>query len=378
MKKIRIGLVVNPLAGIGGAVGLKGSDGADIVAEAQRRGAQPQAIQRAARALSVLVDQPVELLVGAGALGADSAALAGLPFTQVGEAPAQTTAEDTRKVVQSLLEQQVDLLLFAGGDGTARDIAAVNSQLCPVLGIPAGCKMHSGVYANNPEDAGHLLARLAQGGLVDLVEAEVRDIDEEAFRQGRVNARYYATQLVPRSDGLLQQVKSGRSASDDAVTVTDMAAWMVEQMEPDQDYLLGSGTTVAAVMDELNLPNTLLGVDLVRDAELVVSDMSASDILSLTGERSLHAVLTIIGGQGHLFGRGNQQFSPEVIRRIGRNRLHILATRSKLAALDGRPLLLDTGDAALDQSLAGWVSITTGYDERVLYPLGRQQEESNT
>lgn len=375
MAKLKIGLIVNPLAGIGGAVGLKGSDGPEIVAEAQRRGAKPQAVDRAARALAALIDQPIELLVFGGAMGATSAELANVQFTQVGSVPnLMTSADDTRQAAKALFEQNIDLLLFAGGDGTARDIASVNAHNCPVLGIPAGCKMHSGVYANNPEDAGQLLAKLAQGGLVDLVEAEVRDIDEEEFRQGRVNARYYATMLVPRSDGLLQQVKSGRSADDDEVTVTDIAAYMAEQMEPDHDYLIGSGTTVAEVMNELGLPNTLLGVDLVRDNELVASDIHAAQILALTGERPLHAVVTIIGGQGHLFGRGNQQLSPDVIRRIDRQHLHVLATRSKLAALDGRPLLLDTGDAALDNSLSGWVSVIVGYDERVLYPLGKQQE----
>lgn len=369
MTKLKLGLIVNPLAGVGGSVGLKGSDGADIVAEAVRRGAAPQAQARAARALSFLKDQPVELLVWAGAMGAASATAAGLPCQVLGEAEADTSAQDTRRAVTELLAAGVDLLVFAGGDGTARDVLAVLDRPLPVLGVPAGCKMHSGVYANNPEDAGRLLHKLVTGGLVELVEAEVRDIDESAFRAGVVRARHYGSLLVPRSEGLMQQVKSAGHNSE-AVTLTELAAYVIDNMEVGADYLMGSGTTVGEIMQQLGLPNTLLGVDLVRDGELVGSDLAAADILELTGERPLHALLTVIGGQGHLFGRGNQQFSPEVIRRIGRDRLHIVASRHKLTSLNGQPLRLDTGDALLDRELAGWVQVIVGYDEKLLYRLG--------
>lgn len=370
MTKLKLGLIVNPLAGLGGSVALKGSDGDAVVAEALHRGAMPHAMERTARALTAVAGHAVELFCWGGAMGADSATMAGLKPHILQASPALTSAAETRQAAQSLLDAGIDLLVFSGGDGTARDILAVLGHACPVLGIPAGCKMHSAVYANNPEDAGLLLAKLVGGGLVDLVEAEVRDIDEVAFRQGRVRARHYGSLMVPRSDGLLQQVKSG-GRPDDKVTLVDMAAFVVDRLDDDVDYLMGSGSTVAEVMQQLNLPNTLLGVDLVRNGECVAQDLTASDILRLTGERPLHAVLTVIGGQGHLFGRGNQQFTPAVIRRIGRDNLHILATRGKLRSLQGRPLRLDSGDADLDQQLSGWISVLCGYDERVLYRLGR-------
>jgi predicted polyphosphate/ATP-dependent NAD kinase len=371
LMKLKLGVVVNPLAGLGGAVALKGSDGAEVVAEARRRGAMPMAVERAARALGALAGLPVEVHAWGGAMGEDSVRMAGLTCIVAGhaESAATTNAEDTRRATYALLQGGIDLLVFAGGDGTARDVLAVHTGTCPVLGIPAGCKMHSGVYANNPEDAGRLLRTLVDGGLVELVEAEVRDIDEVAFREGKVYSRYHGTLKVPRSNGLLQQVKTG-GRRDDGVILAEMAAFMIEQMKEDADYLMGSGSTVAEVMRELGLPNTLLGVDLVRDGECIGQDLSAADILRLTGDRPLHAVLTVIGGQGHLFGRGNQQFSPEVIRRISRDHLHILATRGKLTSLGGRPLQLDTGDAQLDQTLSGWVPVVTGYDETVLYRLG--------
>lgn len=367
--KLKLGLVINPLAGIGGSVALKGSDGAEVAAEALRRGAKPHAIERATRTLKFLENKPVQLLTWGGKMGADAAVQTRLDYRVVGTPNAETSAQDTCLAIQGLVEEGIDLLVFVGGDGTARNVLEALHTSIPVLGVPAGCKMHSGVYANNPEDAGKLLQQLVDGGLVNLVEADVRDIDEAAFRNGIVKAKHYGYLRVPEADGLIQQVKTGGKIQE-AVVLTDIAAFVSEEMKPDVDYLAGSGSTVAAVMDELGLPNTLLGVDLVRNDEVIAADVSAQDILRLTGTYPLRAIVTIIGGQGHLFGRGNQQFSPDVIRRIGIKNFTVLATRQKLAGLAGRPLKLDTGDADLDAALTGWISVITGYDEQVLYQLG--------
>lgn len=362
---LTIGLIVNPLAGIGGATGLKGSDGATTVAEALRRGAQPQAPERAARALELLAGKQVQVLTWAGAMGEDSARQAGLPVRVIGAAQQQCSADDTRAAARALLDAGVDLLVFAGGDGTARDICDVVALRLPVLGIPAGCKMHSAVYAVNPEAAGRLLAQMAGGGLVNVAEAEIRDIDEQAFRQGVVRAQHYGVMLVPQDGRFLQQVKCGGQENEGLAQV-ELAAWLVEQMDNDVFWLMGSGSTVAEVMAQLGLPNTLLGVDIVRNGQLLAADVSATQILEVIGNAPAKALITVIGGQGHLIGRGNQQFSPAVIRRLGRDNIVVAATRSKLAALGGRPLLVDSGDAQLDQQLCGLIPVVAGYDDVLL------------
>lgn len=366
---LTIGLIVNPFAGIGGATGLKGSDGADIVAEALRRGAEPQASTRAARALSGLVGEPVQLLTWGGAMGEDSARQAGFDAQVIGSAQGQCSAADTRTAAAAMLAAGVDLLVFAGGDGTARDICNVIGTQLPVMGIPAGCKMHSAVYAVNPEAAGRLLQQMARGGLVNVDEAEVRDIDEDAFRQGIVRARHYGVMRVPQDGRFLQQVKCGGEASEELEQV-ELAAWLVEQMDEEayQDvfWLMGSGSTIAEVMLQLGLPNTLLGVDVVRHGQLVAADVTATQILELIGDQPSKALITVIGGQGHLIGRGNQQFSPAVIRRLGRENIVIAATRNKLEALAGRPLLVDSGDPELDQQLCGLIAVVSGYDDTLL------------
>ncbi|GAA5128130.1 ATP-NAD kinase family protein [Alloalcanivorax gelatiniphagus] len=363
-----LGVLVNPFAGIGGAVGLKGSDGADTREEALRRGAEPMAVARMTRALKAVAGEADQLrvLTWAGDMGEHSCRAAGLTAEVLGDSPSPSNGEHSRQAARALLDAGAQLLLFAGGDGTARDLVDAVGERVPVLGVPAGCKMHSAVYAINPEAAGRLLADLVHGGLVALHQAEVRDIDEDAFRRGEVRARHYGELKVPAEGRYLQQVKCGGREVEDLV-VTEIAASVIDHLEPDTWYLVGSGSTVATVMEQLGLPNTLLGVDIVRNEEVVAADVGAEQILDIIGNDPARALITVIGGQGHLFGRGNQQFSPAVIRRLGKANIQILASRTKLATLDGRPLVVDTGDPDLDRQLCGLWPITSGYEDTLLY-----------
>ncbi|WP_349921983.1 ATP-NAD kinase family protein [Aeromonas veronii] len=368
----RLGLIINPVAGIGGAVGLKGSDG--VVAEALARGAVPKARERARQALLPLcgLSQPFELLTVGGEMGGELAASLQLPHTIVHQPASPSSAADTRIAAALLRDAEVDLLLFAGGDGTARDICAAVGESCHVLGIPAGCKIHSGVYGVTPAASGRVVARMIAGELLSLIDAEVVDIDEEAFRAGKVRARHYGQMQVPGDLRYVQATKQGGRESE-ALVLADLAAGVVEEMEPDTLYLMGSGSTVAACMGELGLENTLLGVDLVENGRLIGQDLSATEILTRIRGRRCRLIITLIGGQGHLFGRGNQQLSPEVIRTVGREHIQVLATKAKLAALDGRPLLVDTDDPALNRSLSGYLRITTGYKDQVIYPVANPE-----
>lgn len=265
----------------------------------------------------------------------------------------------------------MDLITFAGGDGTARVVADVIGGSLPVIGVPAGVKIHSGVYTITPEAAGRVLLRLAQGQWAPLTEAEVRDIDEEAFRQGRVRARHYATMCVPLEPDALQQVKNS-GAEVDELAQLDVAADVVERMDDDTLYLLGPGSTTRAVMTELGLEASLLGVDIVYRGQRLIADASEADILGALARHRGPAVIivTAIGGQGHIIGRGNQQFSAAVLRQIPRENLWVIATAEKLKALNGRPLWVDSNDPELDRQLAGLQPVICGYHQQVLYPVG--------
>jgi predicted polyphosphate/ATP-dependent NAD kinase len=369
----RLGLVINPVAGVGGAVALKGSDG--VVEQALALGAVPQAQNKTALALEQLLplkDQ-LQILTVAGAMGADLLASLGFNF-QICYTPgsSHTSAADTEQAAAAIAEQGVDLLLFAGGDGTARNICAAVGERSTVLGVPAGCKIHSGVYAISPSAAGKVIAQLVKGELVTLTEAAVMDIDETAFRQGIVRAKRFGEMRIPSELRYIQSVKNGGKESEELV-LDDLAAYIVSSMEDDVRYVMGSGSTVAAVMKELGLPNTLLGVDVVENGELIASDVTATELLALVQDYPSKLVITLIGGQGHVFGRGNQQLSPAVIRAVGRDNICLVATKTKLQQLAGRPLLADTGDASLDQQLQGLIPVLVGYNDYVMYRLGLEE-----
>ena len=358
---------MNPVAGVGGRVGLKGSDGADIQRRAQVLGAVPQAQVRAAQALERLrrlVGQ-VDLITYPGEMGEDVARACGFDPVVLGAIrPGQTSAEDTRRAAREMRERGVDLLLFAGGDGTARDIYEAVGEDLVVLGIPAGVKIHSAVYATHPGAAGELAALYLEGRADGVREAEVMDIDEEAFRQGSLSARLYGYLRVPVRSGLVQSQKvpsSGEEASMAAIAID-----VVEKMEPGVLYILGPGTTVRAIAAELGVSKTLLGVDAVLDRALVLADANEAQLLALLEGGAARIVVTPIGGQGFLFGRGNQQISPRVIAAVGRENILVVSTPDKLHSLGRQPLLVDTGDPAVDAMLGGYLLVITGYNERAV------------
>ena len=371
-RQFRLGVVVNPFAGIGGALALKGSDGRDIREQALAAGAKKLANDKMRRALSKLDAnlEDIDVITAAGEMGQDTCLSLGLA-TKVVYHPKhqQTEASDTENAVNAILEQGVDLLLFAGGDGTARNICHIVQQKVPVLGVPAGCKIHSGVYAVSPSAAGEVLKSMVNGDLVSEIDAAGRDIDESAFRQGKVIAKPYGEMRVPNELTYIQAVKAGGKESEELVLM-DIAAHVTQIMDDEDDtyFVMGSGSTVASVMEEMGLDNTLLGVDVVFRGDVVIADATAQDLISIAQRSPVKLVITVIGGQGHIFGRGNQQISPALIRQVGKENILIVATKNKLNGLEGRPLRLDTSDEQLDDALAGQFTVITGYNDKVLYP----------
>ena len=371
----RLGLLINPLAGVGGQAALKGSDG--VAEQALAMGVKARAPERVRQALEVIwpLRERCELFAAPGPMGADLLAEMGFTFTVVGELDGpSTTATDTERVAAELVEHRLDLLLFAGGDGTARNICRSVGEEQLVLGIPAGVKIHSGVYAVNPRAAGELVALLVQGDLVRLAEAEVRDIDEEAFRAGSVRTRHFGELRVPEEGRFVQQVKQGGRELETLV-LDDIAAWIGEQQGDGIGWVFGPGSTNLGLLEALGYSGTLLGVDVLRDGELVALDATEQQLWELIGEGGDWRVLvSAIGGQGHILGRGNQQISPRIVRAVGLDNLLVVATKSKLKTLAGRPFLLDSGDALLDQELTGLRRVLSGYREEMLYPASWKAE----
>jgi predicted polyphosphate/ATP-dependent NAD kinase len=353
----RAGLIVNPVAGLGGAVGLKGSDGADLQARARSLGAVPHAAERADRALTRLECRTpdVTIVAAPGELGANVAAAHSLPV-DVLPIPVRTgltTADDTRAAARGLVSRGVDLILFAGGDGTTRDLHDAVGDAVPVLGIPTGVKMHSGVFATTPESAGDAAAAfLAAGDAALTREGEVVDLDEEL--DGVIATRLYGALRVPDDPLRVQPMKASAPSVSDEAALAAVCASIADGMDPRRLYLVGPGTTMRRVLERLGLEKTLLGIDVVRAGRLVAADASEQQLLELLADEPATLVVGVVGGQGALVGRGNQQLSPAVIRRIGAENVEIVAGLHKLLALDPPVLHVDTGDPALDEELCGY------------------------
>lgn len=378
-RLFKLGLLVNPYAGIGGALALKGSDGIEIREKALAMGAQKKAIDKTRLALEhiVCIKDQVQLYVASGEMGETLAQQMGFNYTVVYQPEnMQTESHDTEAAAQALLAQQVDLILFSGGDGTARNVCHVIGNLVPVLGVPAGCKIHSAVYAITPAASGRVLKQVINGEIVSVSDSEVMDIDEVLFRQGKVNARQYGEMQVPTELRYIQAVKMGGKESDELV-LADIAAHIIEIMQdnPEHLFVMGSGSTVDFIMQELGINNTMLGVDVIKNNQLIASDVTASELSELTTGQKHKLVLTLIGGQGHVIGRGNQQLSASFLKQLSKENILLIATKSKISNLSGRPLIVDSGDVSVDQQLSGLVSIVTGYHDQVLYPIANLHSE---
>jgi len=367
----KIGLIVNPIAGMGGRVGLKGTDGKKIFQKAKSLGAISSSPKRASTVLKTLsvVRDNVNLITCPGDMGENEAIKSGfVPNIINGIKSKETTSIDTRRAALKLRDRGVDLLLFAGGDGTARDIYLSIGTTLPVIGIPAGVKIHSAVFASSLSRAGELTLLYLQRKAHKLREVEVMDIDEQAFRDGIVKARLFGYLKVPHEKRYIQNRKLGSLPSEEKIQ-NAIAEDIVENMNDDFIYIIGPGTTTRAIMQKLGLSFTLLGIDAVYKRKLIGMDLRESEILKIINKKKVKLIITPIGGQGYIFGRGNQQISPQVIRKSKRENIIIIATYNKIVSLKGSPLLVDTGDLSLDRRISGYVQIVTNYHERTAYRI---------
>ena len=403
---LKLGLIINPVAGIGGKVGLKGSDGEGVVALARRLGARQESGMKAAKALEVFACHAGEFLLYtcAGAMGQEEAGR--FPFRveviggsggggsdgigggsdgigggssgsssgigggggSDGNGSSGSSASDTIEAARGMVRLGVDLLLFAGGDGTARDVMDAVGQSIPVLGIPTGCKIHSAVYAINPKIAGAAVKKIIEAGVAPRVrEAEVMDIDEELFREGVVSARLYGYMNVPDDRQRMQNLKSGRGLTGEAA-VELLSNCIVDSMEQDVLYIIGSGSTMMKVKEKLGGGGTLLGVDLVRNGKMVFRDATEKQILNALGKYGRSRIIvTVIGGQGYIFGRGNQQISSDVLKLVGKENILVAMSKDKADAMFMQNLYIDTSDEETNRSLCGYYRVLVGYNNYIMY-----------
>lgn len=368
---MKIGFILNPIAGIGGPAGLKGSDGAEIQTRAMALGSEPGSLHRARQTLSALTraETAIRWLSAGPDMGHALLTVLGFSPERCYQHARPSQARDTRDAAAAMLAAGADLLLFVGGDGTARDLLDSTQGQCPVLGIPAGVKIQSAVYAVSPSSAARVIQELngRPRWQQSCQQREVMDLDESLLRQGKVSPRLYGYLPVPECGHRLQGAKARHPGRDEAAA-TAIAHYLHRQMQPDTLYVLGPGSTTYALKQCLG-GGTLLGVDVYRNRQPLALDVNRRQLLALESRPPWEVMVTCIGGQGFILGRGNQQIAPELFTAPRHARLRLLATPAKLAELAGRPLLSDSGSAELDQHFNGYHRIVTGPGEETCYPV---------
>ncbi len=366
MTKKRIGLIVNPISGMGGSVGLKGTDG--NIKKALKMGAKPVTPKRTGTVLSNIKNKEDFLLfVAPGKMGADIVKNRGLFFEIIGEIGKETSAEDTKRIAKIMLKKKVDLIVFCGGDGTARDIFDAIQLEIPIIAVPSGVKMFSSVFTLNPRAAAEMIEEFIKG--TDFEEKEVLDIDEESFRSGKLESRLYGYLKVPKIRNLSQAGKQssklGKSAQENK---SEIARCIIENMKNDVLYLLGPGTTVKAISDMLQISKALLGIDAIYYKKLVAKDINENGILELMSRYDkVKIIVSPIGGQGFIFGRGNKQFTPKILKFIGKDNIKVVSTEDKMKGLVC--LRVDTGEFEVDKMLQGYVKVIVGYNEELMIEI---------
>ncbi len=361
---LKIGLIVNPISGMGGSVGLKGTDG-DAYKKAVELGAKPVAPQRIESTLSLIKRNDIYLLVAPGSMGENYIKKLNFRYEVVGKIDENTSAEDVKRIARKMMERAIELLVFVGGDGTARDICNAIGTSIPVVAIPSGVKMFSSVFALSPYAAAEMINSYTD----EFMEGEVLDIDEDAFRDNKLSARLYGYLKVPKTKLLLQRGKepsaTGKSETENK---EEIAKYIVENMEKDTLYILGPGTTVKGITDKLNVEKTLLGVDSVYNKELVGEDLNEKGLIgSIKKYKKVKIVVTPIGGNGFIFGRGSKQITPNVLKLVGEGNIIIVSTAGKTSKLEC--LRVDTGDTEIDRMLRKSVKVITGYNEETVIEI---------
>ena len=354
-KPLKLGLIINPIAGMGGKTGLKGSDGSNTLKKALSLGAKRESANRAEQALLPLkfLSKKFTLITCSGEMGQKSCNRIGLKTDFIINIDTKdTTRIDTINAVKKMVQKKVSLILFSGGDGTACDVFNSLQDKTPILGIPAGVKMHSSVFGTSPNAVGSLVSRIILNQLdqFPICSAEIMDLDEDMRRCDQIRTKLIGYATIPSDKFLIQNPKSYVQLNDED-SIEGIAEYLEKQLNNEATYIVGPGRTTQKFLERIGISGTLLGVDVLK------VNYRQLDLLSRDG--LLYIISGIIGGQGFLFGRGNQQITAEKIRRVQRENIIVVASTKKIFELPRQCILIDTGNKKLDNELAGYLKVQT-------------------
>ena len=369
---LKIGFLVNPIAGLGGKRAWKGTDDIEQAWDFFEQG-EEYSFERVQQAFKSIPSQlPLHLYYCDDPMGA--AILADFDINkEVVYSPEvnRTSAEDTKNACKIFFEKNVDLVLFVGGDGTARDVTSIIGEKIPVLGIPSGVKMFSGCFLYRPQDLGEFLDEMVHGETV-LVPEDVMDVNEDLFRENKVQAKLYGQLMVPQKLGLIQGGKVSSSVSSPDV-YSSISLELKEEKNLLEDFVvLGTGSTVYHVMKELDIEKTLLGVDFLSEGKIIAQDVDEESLFQLTKGKHIKILLTPIGGQGFLLGRGNQQISSRVLKNAISFEFLVVSTESKLDTIEKLEIDLDE-QVDIPDIRYNYIRVLTGYHQYTMKEINVQE-----
>ena len=378
---VRIGILANPDAGLGGRLALKGSDGQAELARSKgaedRSGPRLESMLRHFSSIHRGEYGKIEWVTSSGRMGTEwipSDFQIGT-ISEVHESPGETSASDTGEAVEKLIASEIELLVYSGGDGTTRDIVSSLSDLdsseLPVIGVPSGVKMHSGCFASSPKAAAEVLSAWLHGDLL-VSSTEVLDLDEDLYRGGQWVVRLYAEAYSPNSPRWMQGSKELVQTESEEEIIIGLADHIRDSFFDDSRLIIwGSGGTLREIGANLDFELTTLGIDATVGLNQVGTDLDESGILEIleSHQGPTTLLLSPMGGQGFLIGRGNLQLSPEVLRSIGPENILGVVTPAKLLTV--RALRIETGDEGLDREFAKmrYMKVLQGYRTTRILPV---------
>lgn len=362
----KLGLIINPIAGIGGKTGLKGSDGGKILEKAFALGAKKEAESRGEEAILPLtfVKNKFKIFTCSGEMGQNICNKLGIVAHEILEVNSKlTTRYDTINAVGKMEQEKVSLIVFCGGDGTASDVFSALNYNTPILGIPAGVKMHSSVFGTSPNAVGKILVRIISNHAKSFktTSAEIIDLDEEMRRKNQIETKLVGYANIPTDNYLIQNPKTYRFFKDDE-SILGIAKFLENQLTDEATYIIGPGRTTYKFLEKIGIPGTLLGVDVLKGRKLIGKDVNSCELELLSRTDPIYIISGIIGGQGFLFGRGNQQITSDIVRRVGKKNIIVVASTKKIYSLPYQRILIDTGEKELDQMLTGYIKVQTDFN----------------
>jgi len=378
---VRVGILANPDAGLGGRLGLKGSDGQAELARSKgaedRSGPRLESMLRHFSRIHRGESSQIEWITSSGRMGTEwiPVDLEIGVISEVHQSPGETSASDTQDAVARLLEAGIDLLVYSGGDGTTRDIVAPLSGSetpeLPVIGVPSGVKMHSGCFASSPKAAAEVLSAWIHGDLL-VSSTEVLDLDEDLYRKGKWVVRLYAEAFSPNSPRWMQGSKELIQTESEDEIIIGLSDHIGESIVEDGRLVIwGSGGTLREIGGNIGFELTTLGIDATIGSEQVGTDLAESGLIEIldSHEGPVTLLLSPMGGQGFLIGRGNLQLSPTVLSSIGIDNIIGVVTPAKLLTV--RSLRIETGDDSLDQEFSAkrYMKVLQGYRTTRILPV---------